>query len=51
MFAGSRNARCRGATSVSRFEQAGITLWLFGVPADSFSGYKAEHTSGDAFFT
>ena len=40
----------RGATSVGRFEQAGVPLRLFGVVlADSFSGYNAEHTSGNAF--
>ena len=41
----------RAATSVGRFEQAGVPRWLFGVCADSFSGYKAENTSGDAFST
>jgi hypothetical protein len=49
---GDRGSRCLGATSVGRFEQAGITLRLLGyVLADGFNGYKAEHTPSDACST
>jgi hypothetical protein len=38
------------ARLVGRFEQAAATLGLWCVLADCLGGYKAEHTSGDAFF-